>query len=274
MRLAVWRPARHEIFHETAMNDANTDTTTDPTTPSDQSWRPPEPRPSRGFWLLMFLSLFVVGGVAYLQYARFDKARRIPAIEATAASLPVLGRLPDFVLTERSGKTVTLADLKGKVWVADFIFTYCGGPCPIMTRRMRELHQSLEQKKLADVLTVSISVDPRRDTPQVLAEYATMHKTDDYDWLFLTGNAQDIFDLSIKGFMLAVEAEQGTDQLIHSTRFVLVDQQAQIRGYYEIVTDEEISELPRAEVIDKPMNPQTKRKLTADIQTLLEAKSQ
>lgn len=221
----------------------------------------------------MLLSLVVVGGVAYLQYSRVDKARRGRAIEVTASPLPVLGHLPEFTLTERSGKTVTLADLKGKVWVADFIFTYCGGPCPIMTRRMRELHQTLEQKKLTGVLTVSISVDPLRDTPQVLAEYATMHKTDDYDWLFLTGDEQIIFDLSIKGFKLAVEAEQGTDQLIHSTRFVLVDQQAQIRGYYEIVTDEEINDLPRAEVIDKPMNPQTKRKLIADIQSLLKLKA-
>ena len=254
------------------MNDANTQTPTDPTTPSDQTWRPPEPRPSRNFWLLMFLSLFVVGGVAYLQYSRRDKARRGHGLAATTSPLQVLGHVPDFTLTERSGKTVTLDDLKGKVWVADFIFTYCGGPCPMMTRRMRELHQSLAQARLADVLTVSISVDPRRDTPQVLTEYATMHKTDDYDWLFLTGDEQAIFDLSIKGFKLAVEAEQGTDQLIHSTRFVLVDQEAQIRGYYEIVTDEEINELPRAEVIDRPMNAETKRKLTADIQTLLKAK--
>jgi|GEM_PF-132054 len=256
------------------MKDTNPETPTDPTASSDQPWRPPDPRPSRTYWLLMFVSLFVVGAVAYLQYSRFDKARRIPAIEPTDSPPLVYGQLPDFKLTERSGKTVTLADLKGKVWVADFIFTYCGGPCPIMTRRMRDLHRSLEKKKLADVLTVSISVDPQRDTPQVLTEYATMYKVEDYDWLFLTGTKQDIYDLSVKGFKLAVEPEQGTDQLIHSTRFVLVDQQAQIRGYYEVVTDEEISDLPRAEVIDKPMNPETKRKLIADIQILLKAAPQ
>jgi protein SCO1/2 len=222
----------------------------------------------------MFVSLFAVGGVAYLQYSRVDKARRAPALAAVASALPIIGRLPDFRLTERSGKTVTLADLEGKVWVADFIFTYCGGPCPIMTRRMREFHQALERESLADVLTVSISVDPERDTPAVLTEYATMFETDGYNWFFLTGNEREILDLTIKGFKLAVEPEQGTDQLIHSTRFVLVDPQAQIRGYYEIVTDEEIEALPRSEVIDRPMNPETKRKLIADIRSLLKAEPQ
>lgn len=256
------------------MNDTSTDTSRQPTTPTDRAWRPPELRPSRGFWLLMFVSLFAVGGVAYLQYSRVDKARRAPALAAVASALPIIGRLPDFRLTERSGKTVTLADLEGKVWVADFIFTYCGGPCPIMTRRMREFHQALERESLADVLTVSISVDPERDTPAVLTEYATMFETDGYNWFFLTGNEREILDLTIKGFKLAVEPEQGTDQLIHSTRFVLVDPQAQIRGYYEIVTDEEIEALPRSEVIDRPMNPETKRKLIADIRSLLKAEPQ
>lgn len=253
------------------MSQAPEETSHPPVEPQNGSWRPPEPRPGRGFWALMFFSMFAVGGVAYLQYSRFDRARSGRGLAKAVSTLPVLGRVPDFTLIDQSGKKVSLADLKGKVWVADFIFTYCGGPCPIMTRRMRDLHRSLQTLKRPDVLTVSISVDPARDTPKVLAEYATMYRSDPYDWLFLTGDQHEIFDLSVKGFKLAAEAEQGTDQVMHSTRFVLVDQKAQIRGYYEIVTEREMDELPRAEVIDKPMAAATKRKLLADIQHLLKA---
>lgn len=223
--------------------------------------------PGRGFWVLTILSLVAVGGLAYLQYARADRAGRGRATSVADSPLTVFGNVPDFTLIERSGRKVSLADLKGKVWVADFIFTHCGGPCPIMTRRMRELHRALEEQKL-EVQTVSISVDPETDTPDVLKEYATMFKVDAYPWFFLTGDQQEIFDLSIKGFMLTAQNVDDSDQVDHSPRFVLVDKKGQIRGYYEIVTDAEM-ELPRQEVIDKPMPAETKQKLLNDIRSLL-----
>ncbi|MFQ5412630.1 MAG: SCO family protein, partial [Phycisphaerae bacterium] len=188
------------------------------------------------------------------------------------SNLPALGRVPEFNLIERSGQPLSLSDLQGKVWVADFIFTSCGGPCPIMTRRMGELRRTLKREALSGVLTVSISVDPLRDTPKQLTEYATIHKADDEDWLFLTGGEKEIRDLSIDGFKLPVEPEAGTDQITHSTRFVLVDRLGLIRGYYEIVLNEEL-DLPRAEVIDQPMPAETKRKLLGDIRAVLAEKA-
>lgn len=239
--------------------------------PEPPTWRPPEPRPGRNFWLLMLFSLVAVGGVAYLQYARVDKARRGRGAATLLSELPVLGQAPDFTLIERSGRQVSLADLKGKVWVADFIFTECGGPCPIMTRRMRELHQLLEKERLTGVVTVSFSVDPETDTPKELSDYARMHKADAYDWLFLTCNdgATMREDISVRGFKLTALEREGSDQIEHSPRFVLVDQQGRIRGYYEIVPDAEL-ERPRAEVIDKPMPAESRRKLLADIRGLLQ----
>jgi cytochrome oxidase Cu insertion factor (SCO1/SenC/PrrC family) len=88
----------------------------------------PHARPGTGFWLLMILSLAAVGGVAYLQYTRVDTARlRQAAKEQLAAKpepLPVIATLPDFTLIDSNGKRVSLNDLRGRVWVADF-FTFC-----------------------------------------------------------------------------------------------------------------------------------------------------
>src|SRR5262245_28418660 len=90
--------------------------------------------------------------------------------------------LPDFSLTDRSGRTVTLADLTGKVWVADFIFTRCPNVCPDLTRKMRDIRRKLDEQDGRDVVTVSITVDPKHDTTKVLAEYADNFHADP-SWL-------------------------------------------------------------------------------------------
>lgn len=233
------------------------------TPPSDQY----ELRPSRWFWILMLLSLVAVGGVAYLQYSRVDEART--GRYTPVGGLPVIAQLPDFALTERSGKTVTLDDLKGKVWIADFIFTSCGGPCPIMTSRLGDFMETVKQRNIPHVAAVSFTVDPETDTPDVLREYATMKLADDYDWLFLTGDKKDIFNLSVKGFMLTAQDGDDSHAVNHSPRFVLVDQKGRIRGYYEVVTSEEILAGDPGKFMREPMNPDTKEQLLKDIMTLL-----
>jgi protein SCO1 len=149
--------------------------------------------------------------------------------------------LPDFALIDQTDKTVTLADLKGRVWVADFIFTNCGGTCPMMTEQMKKLQKSLP----AEIRMVSITVDPARDTSKALAAYAAEHGATRDRWLFLTGDKQALFDLCIKGFKLPLDETGGTpaEPIAHSTRFVLVDQQGEIRGYYSGTEEEELNRL-------------------------------
>ena len=149
--------------------------------------------------------------------------------------------IPDFSLTDQSDMTVTLADLKGKVWVADFVFTNCGGTCPMMTDKMRRLQQGLP----AEIRMVSISVDPERDTPQALAAYAKEHGATRERWLFLTGDKQSLYDLCVKGFKLPLDDSGGTvaEPITHSTRFVLVDKQGVIRGYYGATEEEDMKRL-------------------------------
>jgi protein SCO1/2 len=148
--------------------------------------------------------------------------------------------VPDFSLTDHTGKTVTRADLAGKVWVADFIFTSCAGTCPMMTARMRKLQDALPP----EIQLVSFTVDPARDTPEVLAGYAKQHGAGER-WLFLTGEKTALYDLSIQGFKLGLDETNGSEAepITHSTRFVLVDRQGQIRGYYSGIEEESVQRL-------------------------------
>ncbi|HEY2379806.1 MAG TPA: SCO family protein [Terriglobia bacterium] len=149
--------------------------------------------------------------------------------------------VPDFSLTDQTDRTVTMQELKGRAWVADFIFTNCGGTCPVMTEEMRKLQATLPP----NIRLVSFTVDPNRDTTKVLAAYAAEHGATRDRWLFLTGDKQALYDICIKGFKLALEDDAGTplEPITHSTRFVLVDDQGQIRGYYSGTEDKEMSRL-------------------------------
>jgi cytochrome oxidase Cu insertion factor (SCO1/SenC/PrrC family) len=141
--------------------------------------------------------------------------------------------LPDFSLIERSGKQIGLADLSGKVWIADFIYTHCPDTCPMQTADMAKLQD--RWAKEIKLKLVSFSVDPERDTPAVLSEYAKRFKADSNRWLFLTGTKKEITHLLEDGFhLLASSAPHGNHGMIlHSSRFVLIDWQGQVRGHYD-----------------------------------------
>lgn len=147
------------------------------------------------------------------------------------AELPKHWALPDFALTERSGKTYTRADLLGKVWVADFFYTTCPGPCPMLSSRLSALQEKLGTR--SEVRLVSISTDPAKDTLPVLQAYAERFKAGP-NWLFLTGDKAEIFELANSGFKLSVTEERNNPEPItHSTKLVLLDRQAFVRGFYE-----------------------------------------
>jgi len=149
---------------------------------------------------------------------------------------PALYAVPDFELTNQRGEPFGLRDLKGKVWIADFIFTRCKGPCPAMSYRMKQLQEDLPPM----IGLVSFSVDPTFDTPERLREYGTRYEAADGRWWFLTGDKKRIYDLSLDGFKLAAGEEWEREEwvIIHDERFVLVDAEGQIRGYY-LGTDKE-----------------------------------
>ena len=151
------------------------------------------------------------------------------------------GMVPAFQLTNQNGQAFGSGQLAGKIWIADFIYTTCPGPCPMISSRMSELQKPLEN---SDVHLVSFSVDPEKDTPAVLRDYAAKLQAQPDRWDFLTGSKSAIYKLSHDGFKLAVSdgsVEQGLP--IHSTRMVLVDRRGQIRGYYDAVEADAITNL-------------------------------
>ena len=160
-----------------------------------------------------------------------------------APELPALFPVPDASLVDENGRAVTLASMKGKVTVYDFIFTSCQGTCPIMTNNMRALTPKID--KDAPVRFVSISVDPTRDTPQVLADYAKAFRNDPR-WMFLTGKREDIVRVSVQGFKLAAgDPTPGGEALLHSSKFAVADKNGVIRAYYDATDGAAVDEVAR-----------------------------
>ena len=177
---------------------------------------------------VLWLLLPLLGGTAVFLWAWMgDDVRADYGV--TRVNRPV----PAFSLTERSGDTVAQSDLAGKVWVANFIFARCPGPCPKLSARMSSL-QRLLKENADDVRLVSFSVDPINDTPAALRHYAKRFKADESMWLFLTGTDRDaVYELIVKGFLLPVIPATEDEPLAHSNYFVIVDRQGNIRAYHD-----------------------------------------
>lgn len=156
------------------------------------------------------------------------------------SDIPTLGEVPEFALTNQSGVTVTQEVFRGGISVVDFIFTSCTSICPVMSGRMAYLQEILDDRER--IRFVSVSVDPERDTPAVLTEYAERYGADPWRWTFLTGDRAVIYDLTRRGFHLGLETE-GSEEIIHSQKFVLVDGELRIRGYYDSEDDDAMHRL-------------------------------
>ena len=169
-------------------------------------------------WVIAFLGAAVLISASYRLFRSSER-------HDVDDSQPI-GVIPEFRFTKQEGKTLTREDMLGKVWVADFVFTRCTGPCPVMTSRMAELAKGIA--KAEDVRLVSVSVDPDHDTPAVLAEYASRMSADPARWIFLTGPKQEIDYFARKG-MFQVLAYDDKGMPTHSTRFLVVDREGKIR---------------------------------------------
>ena len=168
---------------------------------------------------------------------------------------PVLVEVGGFTLIDQDGETVTRDDLLGAPWIADLLFTRCVLACPLMSTKMakldRELPVATEDGAQPAVRLVSISIDPEHDTPEVLRDFAAKYDASDR-WLFLTGDRDEVVAAGgPEGLRLPFDPNpplvplQPGDNIFHSTRFVLVDADGQVRGYYESETSEDLAKLRR-----------------------------
>lgn len=208
-------------------------------TPRWRRWR---------LWVAAIASIGLVAtGVATLAWRTRSRAE----------PLEVYGSVPDFSLVERSGRTVTRADLLGNVSVVDFFYARCVDACPLQSAHLARLQADFAGTP--DARLVSITVDPDHDSPGVLSAYAARFHADPHRWLFLTGPRDAIYRLAVDGFHLATvtsrqrktrpttwvglgpsrawaheeRASLRMSTLVHSSRFALVDRQGRIRGYFD-----------------------------------------
>lgn len=140
--------------------------------------------------------------------------------------------IPDLEYTDHNGNIVTLADLKGKWWVADLIFTNCETVCIPMTLNMLKIQEEAAEKGL-DINFLSFSVDPENDSPEVLQDYAEQYSIDLDNWTFLTGyDFETIQEIALETFMTGVQKEADSDQVNHGTRFYLVNPEGKVIKHY------------------------------------------
>lgn len=156
--------------------------------------------------------------------------------------LPVLSKIPDFQLQERSGRTLSLKDLAGKVWIGSFVFTRCSGQCPLIVQRVRRLEHDLRLR--TEVRFLSISVDPDHDTEKTLDAYAEKFEANPLKWFFVTGDKKVIEMVVREGFKTVIEdGTPDTEQVMHSSKLALVDPWGRVRGYYDANEDGEMKKL-------------------------------
>lgn len=203
---------------------------------------PPRRRVPMSLIFGMVLILLTGGVLVTYNYALFrsgqlGKARNIPPIK----------QLPAFVLVDENGEPFAREDMAGKVWLADFIFTRCPGPCLRLSEILSGWQRKVEEYD--DVQLVSFTVDPGYDTPEVLTQYAARFNARPGKWKFITGPPDAQLDLVRDGFMLMAAEQKDPERaktegaIIHSSHIVLVDQNAMIRGYYQSDSPEAMEKL-------------------------------
>ena len=143
---------------------------------------------------------------------------------------------PEFSLVDQGGEGFGSEALAGQVWVAEFFFTHCPGICPVLSLNLQDLYAEVREQPWAEsVRLVSFSLDPERDTPAVLAEYAEAIGAEPEGWVFLTGSREALWRVSESGFRLAVSEnpEDPRNPIAHTGKLVLVDRAGRIRGFYD-----------------------------------------
>jgi protein SCO1/2 len=176
----------------------------------------------------------------------------------SAVALPVVAELPDFSLVDQDGRPFLRESMRDGVWVVAFVFTHCRATCPRLTAQMKKLQGRLSGVPNARFL--SVSVDPRNDTSEVIKAYMTANALDEKNWRFVTGTEDAVQDFVVGGFKVGYGRTQWSTELTHSNSFALVDNRARIRGYY-LSDDEGLGQLERdlralaSEATDRPSRP-------------------
>lgn len=149
--------------------------------------------------------------------------------------------IPEFSFMNQNGESMGRAEMEGKITIVDFFFTSCPSICPIMSKEMERVNDMFRDESRVQIM--SISIDPEYDTPEILKSYADRHNAIPGKWHFLSGPKEETYQLAKCGFVLPTLDGNGVpDDFVHSDKFVLIDEQGRIRGYYS-GTDREAVDL-------------------------------
>lgn len=203
--------------------------------------------------LISLLTIFSLGIGLYFTQNK-EKKKVLPVInpidlqeDVVDSSLLRVGvghRIGDFEFTNQAGKKISLADIKGSVFVAEYFFTTCGTICPIMNQQMMRIQKKFKGNPAVKLL--SFTVDPDVDDVEQIKNYAEGHEAVPGQWHFLTGDKTKLYEVARKSFFVLkpAEAENAGDaggDFIHTNNFVLVDQELRIRGYYDGTKEKDVN---------------------------------
>jgi protein SCO1/2 len=163
--------------------------------------------------------------------------------------LPIYGQIRNFTLTNQNGQVVAFADLQGKVWVANVIFTSCAGPCPKLTHQMEQVQAAFPET--VPVRFISLTADPATDTPPVLRQYGSRFHANPARWFFLTGKKSDVYAFATQELKFTVidnggDRKSDEDQFIHTEKFAVLDRRGRIRSYIDGDEPQTVPKLTRA----------------------------
>ena len=165
-------------------------------------------------------------------------------VDGESVSDTLYHQIPPWTFTNQFGEKVSQSDYDGKIYIVDFIFSTCPGICPVMSTNMSQLQFKLDKPGLKEIPFISYTVNPQNDTAEVLLAYGKEHGADFDRWTFLTGDRQKIYELGVEGYLVSTRedalAEGG---FLHSEKFILVDWDHHIRGFYNGTDINEISDL-------------------------------
>lgn len=199
--------------------------------------------------VLILLGILLVPSIFYLVISsgenNYEKLTIFGPREPVAGSPgdTLYHTIPEFTLTSHTGKEFNSATaLKDKIFVAEFFFATCPTICPKMTMQMKRLQEKFKDEP--EIVLLSFTVDPARDTVAALEAYASQYGVDASKWNLLTGDKKVIYDLARHGFFLAaMDGDGGEHDFIHSEKLVLIDKDKRIRGYYDGTDYENVNEL-------------------------------
>ncbi|WP_282159978.1 SCO family protein [Ulvibacterium marinum] len=204
------------------------------------------------FKLFGIVLLLLSAVIVYLFYDALEPAKTLSIyqpsmvnpelVDSTVHHVRKYHTIADFSLTNQNGKTITQADYRDKIYVADFFFTTCPTICPIMTKNMAEIQEEIKDDD--EILLLSHSVTPQIDSVAQLKKYALEKGVMDKKWNLVTGDKKQIYELARKSYLaVKTDGDGGPFDMIHTENFILVDKERRIRGFYDGTDPEEMDML-------------------------------